>query len=1073
MKLSDLLDDRVIKMNLRARDQKAALEEMVGILKRAGKISDPKPILKALLDREADGSTTVGKGIAFPHARVDGLIEPVAVLALSQHGIHFQDGAGRQIYLFFLFLTPTESTELHLQILSKAAVIFSDTHLYHACRRARSPQAVLSLLLHHEKGGKEAFFPLATQDIFRELGTNEHGLSDDEAANRLLRYGPNVLKEVRRKSLLLRLVENLTNLFAVLLWIGAVLSFIAGMPEMGIAIVVVILVNALFSFWQEFKAERALEALKKLLPQKARVVRGGRQLDISAEDLVPGDIVIMEEGDAVSADARLIEASEMRVDNSALTGESKAIHKTAGAITDGQEFLWTEIPNLVFAGTAVSSGEGKGAVIATGMHTEIGRIASLTQELEAEKSPLQREIETITRVITVIAVAMGVLFFFVGTVVGKLSLTAAFLFTIGIIVANVPEGLLPTVSLSLAMAVQRMARRNVLIKRLSSVETLGSTTVICTDKTGTLTTGEIAATKILINGKLVSVGGNPYEPVGAFTYQGVSLSHVEVERSGLYRLFDAALLCNNAALRPPRKPGERWSVVGDPTEGALLMMAAKGGFDISARTNALPRIGHLPFEAVRKRMTSVNLVDGKPIAHVKGAPAETLELCGQILRDGCLEPMTGEERRAILSENDSMAKDGLRVLAIAERPLEFSEGFTVENTERELVFIGLVGMMDPPRPEVPSAVELCKRAGIRVVMITGDYGLTALAIARKAGLTKTENTRVVTGRELSKMDDEFLKGLLRDEVVFARTTPEHKMRIVSILQELGEVVAVTGDGVNDAPALKKADIGVAMGIRGSDVAKEAASMILTDDNFATVVSAVEEGRAVYANIKKFVTYIFTHLVPEMVPFIVFVLFRIPLPLLVMQILAIDLGTDLVPALGLGAEPPEPGIMDKPPRPRTQRLVDRGLLLRAYCFLGPIEVVASMAGFFFIYWRAGWRPGMEMDSSGVVYAAATTMTFAGIVVTQIGNVMACRTERESVFRIGLFTNRLAIAGILTEVVIMLLLIYTPFLQKIFGLAPLRFEDWAFLSAFIPVLLMLEEARKWILRSRFEVRTSRFN
>ncbi len=1062
MKLSELLDEQVITTNLRARDQRTAFEEMAGMLKRTGRVQDTRRIVEALLEREASCSTSLGKGIAFPHARVDGLNGPVALLAVSRHGLPFAGNGNRPVHLLFLFLTPTESTDVHLQVLSQSAALFSDTVLVRAIRKARTPHLVLSLLLHQEKGGKETFFPLPLEEIFRELGTNERGLSDEEAAKRLGRYGPNVLREMQGKSLLVRFLGNLTNLFALLLWIGGVLSFIADMPELGWAIFIVVLVNAAFSFWQEFKAERALEALKKLIPQRARVVRSGIQKEVPAEELVPGDIITMEEGDAVSADARLIEASALRVDNSALTGESKPIHKTAEAIADAREFLWTELPNLVFAGTAVSSGSGRAAVIATGMHSEIGRIASLTQELEDEKSPLQREIETITRVITVIAVAMGVLFFFLGLFVGKLSLAAAFLFTIGIIVANVPEGLLPTVTLSLAMAVQRMARRHVLIKRLSSVETLGCTTVICSDKTGTLTTGEITVTKVCTNGRLITVGGGAYDPAGRFTERGAALSHEEMERSGLYRLFDASLLCNNAAIRPPRKQGERWSVVGDPTEGALLVMASKGGFDVPARTAALPRIGHLPFEAVRKRMTCVNRVDGKPVAHVKGAPSEMLDLCTRVLRDGRPEPLSEEERKTVLAQNDAMAREGLRVLAVAMRPLDASEGFTVENTERDLVLLGLVGMMDPPRPEVPQAIELCRRAGIRVVMITGDYGLTALAVARSVGLVHTDQACVVSGRELADRDDESLKKLLSGEVVFARTTPEHKMRIVSVLQELGQVVAVTGDGVNDAPALKKADIGVAMGIRGSDVAKEAAAMILTDDNFASIVSAIEEGRAVYANIRKFVTYMFSSNIPEIVPFIAFVLFRIPLPLTVMQILAVDLGTDLVPALGLGSEPPEPGIMNGPPRPASKRLLDLPLLLRAYCFLGPLEALASMAAFFLVYWQTGWRPGMEMAASGPVYVAATTMAFAAIVATQIGNVQACRTERETVFRAGLLSNRLVVAGIAAEIAIVLALIHIPVLQRVFGLAPFGFEQWMFLAAVVPLLLLVDEVRKYIVR-----------
>ncbi len=1063
MRLSDLLDASVVTVRLSSRSRRAALEEMVGILKRAGRIDDDARILNALLGREAAGSTALGKGIAFPHARIGGLKKPVALLAISSRGVRYSGPI--PVYLFFLFLTPAESTDLHLQILSKSAALFSDTGFCRALRKAPSRQAVLRLLLNQEKGGKENFFPLPIRDIFTELSTGTQGISHDEAAKRLESYGPNVLREVKGKSLFLRFLENLTNLFAALLWVGGILSFIADMPELGWAIFAVILVNAAFSFWQEFKAERALEALKKLLPRKARVVREGREQEIPADDLVPGDIMLLEEGDAISADARLISADAMRVDNSALTGESKPIHKTAEAVSDGRQFLWTELPNVVFAGTTVASGRGTAAVMCTGMHTEIGRIASLTQELADEKSPLQRELETVTRVVTALAVAMGVLFFFVGISFGKLSLTAAFLFTIGIIVANVPEGLLPTVSLSLAMAVQRMVGRNVLVKRLSAVETLGCTTVICTDKTGTLTTGEMTVARIWINGMTIDVSGSKYDPVGNFLYEGVALSREEMKRAGLYELFDASVLCNNAALVPPKKPGDRWSIVGDPTEAAMLVMAAKGGVDPASRSEALPRIGHLPFESVRKRMTCINVIGGKPFAHVKGAPAEMIQFCTHVVRDGSIEPLADAVRSDLLSQYDAFAQEGLRVLAVAVRPLDFRDGFTVENTEKELIFVGLVGMMDPPRPEVPAAMELCRRAGIRPVMITGDYGLTAAAIARKIGLVKNADDLIATGQELTEADDATLKEMLRQEVIFARTTPDQKMRIVSALKEMGEVVAVTGDGVNDAPALKKADIGVAMGMRGSDVAKEAAAMILIDDNFASIVSAIEEGRAVYANIKKFVTYIFSSNIPELVPFIAFVLFGIPLPLTVMQILAVDLGTDLVPALGLGTENAEPGTMDKPPRSKNKKLLDLPLLLRAYGFLGPLEAAASMAAFFFVYWAAGWRPGSTMAGSGTLYMTATTMTLAAIVMSQVGNVLACRTEREPLFRVGVLSNRLVLWGILSELCIIIMLIYTPFFQKVFGLAPLGENDWLLLLVFAPFLLLADEARKLAVRKYF--------
>lgn len=1063
MKLSDLLDNKVVSTNLRARDKSGALKEMVEILRKAGRIRDPGTVLKALWEHETIDTTGIGHGVAFPHASIEGLKEPVSLLAISQRGVDFKAKDGHPAYLFFLFLTPVKETTLHLQILSRASAIFTDNVLYYSLRKAKTPQIALRLLLHHEKGGKEVFFPHSIGEIYKELETGPSGLSEDEVKRRLERYGRNALRELKGKPLFLRFMENLYNLLAILLWVGGALAFVANMPALGWAIFAVIFINAVFSFWQEYKAERALEALKKLLPRKVIVLRDGKEKEVSAEELVPGDIIFLEEGDSISADARLIETFNMRVDNSALTGESQPIYKTSEAVPDGKEFIWTELPNMVFAGAAVTSGTGRAAVIATGMQTEIGRIASLTQELREEKSPLQMEIEKVTKIVTFLSVAMGVVFFFLGTYIGKLNVATAFVFAIGIIVANVPEGLLPTVSLSLAMAVQRMARRNALIKKLSSVETLGCTTVICTDKTGTLTTNEISVTKIFVNGKSINVSGARYEPVGNFYFRGMGLSRWEMMENGMDTFFDACVLCNNAGLVPRRTDKDRWGIIGDPTEAAMLVMAAKGGVDIEERRNALPRIGQLPFEAVRKRMTSINLVDGKNQAYVKGAPREVLDLCTHILNKGKVESLTDSMREIILSKNDAMARDGLRVLGVGYRPLDFSEGFTIENTEKDLIFLGLAGMMDPPRPEVSKSLELCHRAGIRVVMITGDYGLTALSIAKEIRLTKSDNPKVVTGNELAEMDDEHLRRLLtEEEVIFARVSPEHKMKVVAAFKDMGEIVAVTGDGVNDAPALKKADIGVAMGIRGSDVAKEAAAMILTDDNFVSIVAAIEEGRAVYANIKKFVTYIFASNIPEIVPFIAFVLFKIPLPLTVMQILAVDLGTDMVPALGLGTEPPEPGIMDKPPRPQNTRLLDAPLLLRAYCFLGPIEAVACMAGFFFIYFQHGWVPGMAMPDSGIIYLTATTMSLAGIVATQIGNVFACRTERESVFKVGFFKNKLVLLGIASELTIISTLIYTPFLQRIFGLAPIGLKEWGFLFAFTPVLFLVEEGRKWIVR-----------
>ncbi|HLE24654.1 MAG TPA: cation-transporting P-type ATPase, partial [Thermodesulfobacteriota bacterium] len=590
------------------------------------------------------------------------------------------------------------------------------------------------------------------------------------------------------------------------------------------------------------------------------------------------------------------------------------------------------------------------------------------------------------------------------------------------------------------------------------------TTVICTDKTGTLTTNQISVVRLWFNNSLFEIEGSGYDPSGQILYNGSTLSQDEIKKSGMEALIKIGALCNNAEVLAPSDEKPFWNIGGDPTEGALLVFAKKAGFDYKDIKDKNPRIFQISFDSVRKRMSTINDLEGENIwANVKGGPREVLSLCSSVYLDDEKQPLTDEVRQRILEHLDNFAKEGLRVLALAYKKVEKKDTYSVSEVENELTFVGLTGMMDPPRPEVPMAVGLCQSAGIKVIMITGDYGLTAQSIARKAGLVSDDNTRIVTGTELTEMNDGELKeALQKKEVIFARVSPDHKMRIVDALKDIGEIVAVTGDGVNDAPALKKAHIGIAMGLRGTDVAKEAATMILTDDNFASIVAGIEEGRAIYSNIKKFVTYIFASNIPEIIPFILFVVFKIPLPLTIMQILAVDLGTDLLPALGLGAENPEPGVMNQPPRSLKKRLLDSPLLLRAYGFLGIIESLACMAGYFFIYYSSGWRPGLELISSGPIYLKATTMCLAGIIATQIGNVFACRTERESVFKIGFLNNRSVLLGIAAEVVIINIIVYLPPFQKIFNTFSLDPVDWAFLLAFPPIIFLAEEGRKYIIR-----------
>ena len=912
---------------------------------------------------------------------------------------------------------------------------------------------------------------LPVSEVYAALGSSPDGLSADEARRRLERYGPNLIREVKGRPLWLRFLANFTHLMAILLWVGGLVAFIGQLPQIGIAIWLVNLINGAFSFWQEFKAEKATEALRQLLPAYARVLRGGEEQRVLAEELVAGDVILVAEGDRISADARLVQEFELRVNQSTLNGESHPARKTSDPVLQ-TDLGRAELRDLVFAGTSVAAGAGRAVVFATGMDTEFGKIAHLTQSVGGELSPLQKEMERVTRAVTFLSVGIGVAFFILAILLAGVSLTESFIFALGMIVAFVPEGMLPTVTLSLAMGVQRMASRHALIKKLSSVETLGSTTVICTDKTGTLTQNEMTVRELWTPRRSLQVTGVGYAPQGELLARDAGGAAPAADPD-VQLLLTAALLANDARLLPPDEEHPGWSVLGDPTEAALIVAARKGGLDPEAVARQQPRLRELPFESVRKRMSTIHQVQGAETAYTKGAPREVLALCTRLQVNGQALPLDEAQRAQVMAVNDQFARDGLRVLAVAMRSLEpephtpSSSRYAAERIEQDLTFLGLAAMMDPPRPEVAEAVAKCHTAGIRIIMITGDYGLTAESIARRIGIVRTPRPHIVTGVDLDGMDEPALHAALRDEVIFARVAPEHKLRVVSALKDLGQVVAVTGDGVNDAPALKKADIGVAMGVAGTDVAKEAASMILTNDNFAAIVDAIEEGRAVYENIRKFATYVFNSNMAEAVPFVAMLFSRgaIPLPLTVMQVLAIDLGTDMLPAIGLGAEPPEPGLMQRPPRSQKEPLLSRGLLVRALLWYGLIESAASMSAYFFLNWLYGW-PGVPLAQEGtLVYAMATTMTFAGVVTTQMGAVFGCRSELTSVFRLGFFTNRLVLAGVALEVVILGLMSYAPFMHTVFNTAPLGLREWAYVFAWAPIILLLDELRKaWQRRRR---------
>jgi len=910
-------------------------------------------------------------------------------------------------------------------------------------------------------------YQMTAEDAYKELKTSPKGLTDDEAQSRLQEYGPNKLPEIKRTPLIFKFLANLYNLFAILLWVGAVLSFITGVPELGYAIIAVIILNAIFAFIQEYKAEKAIEALKQLLPSYTKVLRKGEIKQILAEEVVPGDILVLEEGDNISADGRLTDAFEMRTINASLTGESAPVRRTNDPIPAGNIHI-TEAPNLVFAGTSVASGSGRAIVYATNGETQFGQIASLTQAIKEELSPLQKEVAKATRIVATLAIGFGTILFLIALFITDLGTTASLLFAIGIIIANVPEGLLPTLSLSLAAGVQRMARKHALIKKLSSVEALGSTTVIATDKTGTLTQNEMTVREVWVDDKVLDVTGVGYEPAGDYLANGNKLSIDDLRR--YYNLWRTASFCTTSKLIPPGNGRRTWSIVGDPTEAALLVASRKAGFDLEEEFRRNPRVYLIPFESTRKRMTSINQVGPSEIACVKGAPKEMLDLSTKVELGGKIVDLTPEKRAEIIAANDSFARRGLRVIAVAYREVSPEIGFTADNVEKDLVFMGLMAMQDPPRPEVEHAVIVAKKAGIRTIMVTGDYGLTAESIARKIKIVETSNPRIITGVELNEMEEKQLEdAIYGGEVIFARVAPEHKMRIVSTLKDRGEIVAVTGDGVNDAPALKRSDIGVAMGIAGTDVAKEASEMVLTDDNFASIVAAIEEGRTVFDNIKKFITYIFAHLTPEIVPFVLFVVSggAIPLGITVLLILAIDLGTETLSALALGIERAEPGVMERPPRKRGEGIIDRHVLFRGYVFFGLIETVLVSGAFFTILYSGGWTLGTPDISDPAsplhgLYLAAVTMTFLGIVGTQVGTVFATRTNRASVFEVGLFSNRWVIYGVILSLVVAAIVIYVPFMQNIFGTTPLGVVEWVAALSFGVVVFIADELRKWYIR-----------
>jgi len=889
--------------------------------------------------------------------------------------------------------------------------------------------------------------------LVAHLGTRTGGLTGREAARRLAQFGPNEITRTQKSSRLAELVRQLAHPLALLLWLAAALSLISGDRTLALAIVAVILLNAALAYAQELQAERATEALKELLPLKARVRRDGAEAEVPASSLVPGDVVVLAEGDRLSADARLIEGS-LEVDMAALTGESQPVVRSAAAL--GRTATLLDSEDVVFAGTLCTGGDAEAVVFATAMSTQLGRIAALSQRVKPEISPLQRQVNRVAWLIAAIAVGAGVLFFFAGTTLAGLSLAAAVTFAIGLLVANVPEGLLPTITLSLAGGVRRMAARRALVKRLTAVETLGSTDVICTDKTGTLTEGSMRVRLLWVAGSELEVTPQVGSAPPLF--------------AGLLR---TAVRCNNAHLEPD---GDRWRRSGDPTESALLVAAAQLDCDVpgAQREREARRKRAFHFDPHLKRMTTLDEEPGGELwYHAKGAPLELLARCTAIRITSGDRPITDADRTEVRETFERYAGRGLRVLGFAQRRVAQIEDGERDLIESHLCFVGLAALADPPRPEVADAVARCKRAGIRIIVVTGDHGLTAEAIAREVGIVQGDAI-VINGADIDAMPEPERDALLHDtpELIVARSNPETKLHIVDALRAQGHTVAMTGDGVNDAPALRRADIGVAMGASGTDVAREAATMVLTDDNFASIVAAVEEGRVVYDNIRKFITYIFVHAIPEVVPFVLYALAggAIPLPLTALQVLAIDLGTDTVPALALGREPAEPGTMDRAPRPREAGIISRAMLSRAWLRLGVLEALLVTGGYFLVLLTAGWSPN---DPTGAgtplhhAYLQATTMTWAGIVACQMGAAFAVRTSRASLRQVGVFSNPHLLRGVAFALLFAAAIIYLPPLQSIFHTAALGPRELIVLACFPVIVWGSDELWRWRARRQSRI------
>lgn len=899
------------------------------------------------------------------------------------------------------------------------------------------------------------WYLMEQQDVLLSLETHlERGLSPEEVRRRLAEHGPNELIERGVKSPWRILWEQLTAVMVVILIISAVISAFLGDYKDAIAIAAIVVLNAVLGFTQEYRAEKAIAALKKLAVPTVKVRRDGQVREISARELVPGDIVLLEAGSLVPADGRLLESVNLRTQEAALTGESEPVEKNPRRLTR-RDLPLGDRRNVVYMGTVVTYGRGLIVVTETGMDTELGHIAEMIQTVEREPTPLQRRLEQLGRGLAAGALAIVAVVFALGLLRGE-DVRLMFLTAISMAVAAVPEGLPAVVTIALALGAQRMLRRQALVRKLPAVETLGSVTVICSDKTGTLTENRMTVTVLDVFGETQHVDALLRKGVPVLDAEHMPRLSPPVRSLGL--LVKAAALCNDATLKAADDGQVGYRAIGDPTEGALVVVAAQFGLLKSQLDERWPRVAEVPFTSERKRMTTVHQVNvpadqtdapwrNAPfVAFCKGAVDGLLEITGQVWAGDQVVPLTDELRQRIQAANDRLAQDGQRVLGVAFRPLSAQPVEPDEaDLERDMTFVGLVGMIDPPRPEVKEAVQTCKTAGIRPLMITGDHPLTAQHIARELGIAA--GGQALTGQDLERISVEELKGVVEEVSVYARVSPEHKLKIVQALQDQGHIVAMTGDGVNDAPALKKADIGVAMGVTGTDVSKESADMVLLDDNFATIVAAVEEGRVIYDNIRKFVKYTMTSNAGEIWVMLLAPFLGMPLPLLPLQVLWVNLLTDGLPGLALTVEPAERGTMRRPPYHPQESIFSRGMgrdILWVGLFMGLVSL-----GMGFWAWSGGRQDWQ-------------TMVFTTLTLSQMGNALAIRSRRDSLFQIGLFSNRALLGAVLLTFALQMAVVYVPFLQGLFNTVSLPPVDLAISLALSTVVFWAIELEKWWLR-----------